>query len=322
MNAHFAGLRADMLFEIRSFFRDRDYIEVDTPHLSPSILPEPTIDVFSTRIYRTEDAENTGDELYLLPSPERWMKRLVERGYERIFQIGHVFRNREETGRLHSPEFTMLEWYTTGAGYVDSLDVTDELLVQLDKRFVLPSSLSHPIERRRLADEIARHTGIREEEWYSLSAFKHGASRAGISISESADWEEAFHTVFLSEVESELPSELPTALIDYPAGIRCLARIKSNTPFRERWELYAGGVELANCYTEETDPDAIASYIEQEKKSFVRKKRTECIDTDIASEYSSPARHCSGVALGVDRLIMLAAGAERVRDVLYPFDEE
>ena len=111
---------------VRAFFLERRYLEVDTPLLAPALIPEPALEVFRTEWI--DPRSLSARELFLIPSPELWMKRLLARGSGNLFQICKAFRNFEALGRYHNPEFTMLEWYTVGAGYLDSADLTDELL--------------------------------------------------------------------------------------------------------------------------------------------------------------------------------------------------
>ena len=158
-----------LLAAIRSFFTEKNYLEVETPLLAPALIPESAIEVFRTRF---ENPYRPARDLYLIPSPELWMKRLVAAGYGNIFQICKAFRNAESLGRLHNPEFTILEYYTTGAGYMDSLTLTEDLFayivnVCLEKIPRLTQSpaetlarLAPPFRRLTMAQAFREYAGL------------------------------------------------------------------------------------------------------------------------------------------------------------------
>lgn len=249
------------------------------------------------------DAEPSGDR-WLRTSPELHMKRLLADGFERIFQIGPCFR-RGERGRLHHPEFTLLEWYRTGTDYLGILEDTRELLIHCARALYGTPSLPY-----------GGVTIDFQREWLVMSvrdAFCRWAGWDPVAL-----WDEdRFHMDLVERVEPALPRDLPVILIDYPSPAGALARRKREDPrLAERWELYLAGMEIANAYSELTDPVEQRRRFETaaaERKA--RGKEVYPIDEDfIAALERLPP--CGGIALGFDRLVMLFAGATSIEDVV------
>jgi lysyl-tRNA synthetase class 2 len=312
--------RARIIRQVRSFFDDRNYLETDTPLLSPDLIPEACLEVFQTsRIFPgRQGIEAPALPYWLIPSPEIWMKKLIARHRVNIYQVCKCFRNGESTGRLHSPEFTMLEYYTMDADYLDSLAITEELfacLMPQDPKF----------ERIRVAEAFERWAGFDLFE----AADKQGgmeaqAHRLGLEPTPGLTTPALYDLIFIHAVEPNLKKLGLVALMDYPAFVPCLARKNGKTV--ERWELYGSGIELANCYSEEADPNAVRAFFEseaaeKERSALVRHK----IDHDFWKVFQGREGEsfppCSGVALGLDRLIMLLTGRSSI-DAVLPFPLE
>jgi len=320
-----AHLRSRMITALRDFFLTREYLEADTPILSPSRIPEAHIDLFETDF---ESPFLPNKNLSLLPSPEIWMKRLIAEGFPSCFQITKSFRNAEQLGGHHNPEFTMLEWYTLDAGYFDSMKLTEELLLHLAELFQPAFDCSGPriISMQTLVED---YTGIDLKSCSTGGEFEHALSAHGFDI-HGRTWEEMFNKLFLLHVEPHLP-DYPVAFVyDYPDQIPCLAKLKNNTPCRERWELYIQGIEIANCYTEETDPKKVKEFIGGEitdgpnaAGEIIKRETTPGaeVNTDWEiADVSGRMPPCSGAALGVDRLLMAFTGIRDIREViLFPF---
>jgi elongation factor P--(R)-beta-lysine ligase len=288
--------RAQLLAEVRRFFDDELFIEVDTPALAPSILPEPSIDVFTVSDDVTDPApDSRRRERYLLPSPERWMKRLVAAGAPRIYQLSHSFRRGEPESGIHSSEFMMLEWYAIESDYTGELERTKRLIRAVAPDIGAPAELT-------VAEAVRRYAGIDLEECRSVGEFRRALEARAISFDASDTWADLFHRLIVGFVEPAISSNPATALIDYPEQVHCLARRKPGTSRRERWELYLGGVEVANCYTEESDADELERLFRHEREAMGQ--RSERIDTDFVRVASGITPPYSGVALGFDRLMM------------------
>jgi lysyl-tRNA synthetase class 2 len=325
--------RARIFREIRSFFDCRGYVEVDTPLLAPDLIPETCLEVFETAYRAPEGSRLRGTRPYwLIPSPEIWMKKLLACHRVSLYQICRCFRNGESLGRLHSPEFTMLEYYTVDADYGDSLELTEALFeALLEGRFPeseAPPDLRPPFLRITVAEAFARWAGFDLFEAVQRGGLEAEARRLGLDPMPGLGTAELYHLIFVHAVEPALPRDRPAALLDYPAFVPCLAKVKAGGEAVERWELYVRGIELANCYSEETDPEAVRRYFEREGAA---KQREALVPHGIDGDYwrtflprrdaegeEAPFPRCSGVALGLDRLVMALTGTSAIDGVL-PF---
>ncbi|MFA5448406.1 MAG: amino acid--tRNA ligase-related protein, partial [Sphaerochaeta sp.] len=215
-----AVFRSHMMRTIRSFFDERSYLEVDTPILSPTLIPESTIENFATTFSNPFLASR---ELYLVPSPEIYMKQLIADGWGSLYQISHCFRNSEQLGRLHNPEFTMLEYYTVGFDEEDSIGLTEELFAALlDSN--TPEYLKPPFARMTVAEAVWQRTSVDLEKHQDQRSLAKEARKLGLMVpDEPESWEETFNRIFLTFVEPELPQERPLILDRYPKQIECLA---------------------------------------------------------------------------------------------------
>jgi lysyl-tRNA synthetase class 2 len=334
--------RARMFREIRSFFDQRNYLELDTPLLAPDLIPETCLEVFETA-YRAPPGSKTRSSrpYWLIPSPEIWMKKLIARIPVSVYQICKCFRNGESTGRLHSPEFTMLECYTMEADYRDSLGLTEELFSRLlelcPQSELCPRSqsggteLRPPFLRLTMEEAFVRYAGFNLFEAAEQGSLAAEARRLGLDPPPDLDAPALYDLIFIHAVEPSLPRDRAVALMDYPAFVPCLAKKTGDGRTVERWELYARGIELANCYSEETDPGEIRRYFEREGRE---KSQTalvpHAIDEDYWKNFLPHARRpspdgkaqgfprCSGIAMGLDRLFMALTGASSI-DATLPF---
>lgn len=313
--------RARSMREIREFFSERGYAEADTPTLSPFLIPEAALEVFSTRYV----SPYAGDRpMYLIPSPELWMKRLLAMGSGSIFQISRSFRNMESVSPVHNPEFALLEWYTVGASYMDSIPVTEDLFSRLLSLPGLPEipGVSPPFRRMSMNEAFQAFAGIDLESCGDAAALAAAAGGRGIDVPSASGWDDAFHAVFVSAVEPALPRDRPLVLQDWPAAVATTARRKPGTPWAERWELFANGIEIANCYTEETDPGEARRFLEHETERKRGCRIAHAVDTDYARVVVPALPACSGAALGVDRLLMALWNEPSIEGVIFfPFSD-
>jgi elongation factor P--(R)-beta-lysine ligase len=321
-----AAARSKMITAVRKFFLEKAYLEIESPVLAPARIPESHIELFRSVFKNTFTKER---DLYLLPSPELWMKRLLSEGFPSCFQISKCFRNAEQIGAHHNPEFSMLEWYTVDADYLDSYDLTRELLDCLGP--VFPEDFARglsSIKRISMHELFLEHTGIDLCRCSTLPGLIAEAAEQGIETA-GAVWEEAFNKIFLQYAEPELAQYPAVFLYDYPIQIPCLAKVKlakagKEIMWRERWELYLHGMEIANCYTEETDPKEVGKFIagEGEGGAHVPGTGNDVAEQQGFADLCASMPSCSGVALGVDRLLMALTGKKRIEDVLlFPFSE-
>lgn len=287
-------LKARVIQAIRAFFTNRGFVEVFTPLLTKTPAPEPYIEAIGVE-----------DGFYLIPSPELNVKRLMaETGLEKVFQLGPVFR-KEEKGRLHNPEFIMLEWYSVGNNYFDLMHECEELI-----GFVLESlGMNRVIEYQgKQVDFTSPFKRLTVREAFSRFA--------GWTPSSPLD-EMKFDLDFVEKVELGLASIGPVFLYDWPRERASLSRIKEDDPtVAERVELYAGGLELGNGFSELTDPDLQAQRFKvmlEEREKMGR--RTYPWPKDFLASLSK-LPPCAGMAFGVDRFLMLIANTETIQEVL------
>jgi lysyl-tRNA synthetase class 2 len=287
-------LRSRVLQAIRRWFIEHDFIEVETPIR----LAAPALELHI-------NAEPAGDH-FLRTSPELHMKRLMAAGAKRIFQMGPCFR-RGERGSRHNPEYTMLEWYRADAGYADVLLDTKALLTAVVREVKGTTDLEyqgHPLalapfwERLTVAEAFIRWAG-----WDPVK--KYDADRFDLDLVE--------------KVEPHLPRETPVILTDYPAAAAALSRRKPDNPdVAERWELYLGGLEIANAYSELIDPiEQRARFAECAEQRAKAGRAVYPLDEEFLADLGQMPP-TGGIALGVDRLVMILADLATLGDLL-PF---
>ena len=326
----FLEARGRILAAIRGFFAERGFPEVETPALQISPGLEPHLTAFATALQSPWGGAPTA--LYLHTSPEFAMKKLVAGGMERIFQIARVFRNAERSA-IHHPEFTMLEWYRAGAGYRSLMDDCEGLLraciaAAEGWRFTNGAKASDPFDdwsRLSVAEAFAHHAGIDvlatapDPAAPDVSRLAAAARGIGIEPGIGDSWEDVFFRIFLDRIEPHLGVGAPTILYDYPLSMAALARAKPGDPrVAERFELYVAGLELANAFGELTDPTEQRRRFDSDRaKKQARYGFCYPIDEDFLAALAHGMPDCAGIALGVDRLGMLATGAARIEDVLW-----
>lgn len=306
--------RARIIAGIRAFFGARGYLPVETPRLCPTPIPESHIDLFRVEPEGSPPAD-TAVPLYLLPSPEYYLKRLIAAGSGSVYEIARCFRDSEETGAQHLREFTMLEYYTIDADSHASLELTRELLRDLGVE-TEPLVLSMDEAWRRWAG-ISLTDTFDAAGAPSLPGMRRVIERGSlpIAVGSTETWEDLFQRVFLSYVEPELPGDRPVFLTHYPAAVPTLARRVSGTPWADRWEMYLGGAEIANCFGEETDPGRIAGFFDGELAAMAQRGQpVPAADRGFLQSPRLPA--CSGVAMGIDRLVMALTGVANIGEVV------
>jgi lysyl-tRNA synthetase class 2 len=313
---------------VRDTFAAKDFVEVETAALQISPGNEAHLHAFATQAIGTDGAATP---LYLRTSPEFACKKLLAAGEPRIFDFARVWRNRER-GPLHSPEFTLLEWYYAGQPYEVLMDDCAALLtlaaetagsrvLSFRGRTVDPTE---PPERITVDEAFARFAGIdllatvEAGGGTDRDALAAAAAAAGIRVAADDTWADVFSRVLVERIDPFLGLERATILYEYPVSQAALARPKAADPrVAERFELYACGVELANCFGELIDPveQRRRFDLEMDEKARVYGERYPIDETFLDALARMPA--ASGAALGFDRLVMLAVGAARIDQVLW-----
>lgn len=301
-------LRAALLRAAREFFDQRGFLEVETPILSADTVVDRHLDPFAI--------DDDGRRFYLQTSPEFCMKRLLAAGAEAIYQITKVFR-REEHGRLHNPEFTMVEWYRTGDGLAEGMQLLSDLAQALLGR--------GPAELVSYHEAFQRHVGI-DPHVAAPDALVQAVRTAAIDAPESltpADRDGWLDLLLVERVQPHLGVDRPTIVYDYPASQSALAQVRPGPPaVAERFELYVSGIELANGYHELTDPAELRRRIA--RANALRRqdgKPTLPESNRLLAAMDAGLPEATGVALGFDRVAMLAAGATSLAEVMaFPID--
>ncbi len=321
MNLHEILKRRERVIDaVRAFFKREGFTEVETPMLVPSPGLEPHLDPFEIRVAAARPLR------YLPTSPEYAMKKLLAAGSGSIFQVCKAFRDEPPTEN-HLPEFTMLEWYRIGADYVRVMDDCERMCAFAAEAVCGTTKvnwqgslldLSPPYERIALRQAFRQHGSIEVTFAESLEELRETAQRAGCTdIAADDDWDEVFFKMFLRHVEPRIGGRRPTILYDYPARMAALARIKPDEPaLCERFELYAAGLELANAFTELTDPAEHHGRFAADNAERRRLGKPELsLDPALLATIDRGLPECAGVALGLDRLIMLLTDTPDIRQV-------
>jgi lysyl-tRNA synthetase class 2 len=284
--------RAGIIRQMRRFFDEGGYLEVETPLRIPAPAPESHIDAIPSGNW------------FLHTSPELCMKRLLAAGCERIFQICRCWRDGER-GRLHLPEFTMLEWYRIGADYLGLMEECESLIRSLAREMGLGEKF------------VCRGKEIEVAGRWERITVRDAFARYGGTAMEDALAQGTFDEIMVEKIEPRLGSQRPTFIFDYPAERGALARLHVDDPsVAERFELYIGGIELANAFSELTDPS----------EQRVRFSREAAVRSDLGRrDYPLPEKFLdelsdmppsAGIALGIDRLVMVLLDLDSIDEVV------
>jgi lysyl-tRNA synthetase class 2 len=311
----------------RAWFAEHDFVEIETPVLQVSPGNETHLHAFASELIAPDGNRH---QLYLRTSPEFACKKLLAAGERRIFEFARVFRNRER-GALHHPEFTMLEWYRANEDYETLMGDCGELLsvaarIAGTTQFAFRGRSADPFaapERLTVAEAFTRHAGIDllatlgggQGDRAALAA---AAKAAGVGFGADDDWGDLFSRIMAERIEPHLGNGRATILCEYPITQAALARPQPGDPrVAERFELYVCGVELANAFGELTDAGEQRKRFDaaMSEKERIYGERYPIDEEFLAALPKMP--QASGIALGFDRLVMLATGAQRIDQVLW-----
>jgi len=307
--------RARALAALRAFFADRDFLEVETPLLVPS----PGLEIHL-------DAVTAGDG-FLITSPEYQMKRLLAAGFERIYQVCKCFRAGEH-GPHHASEFTMVEWYRAFAELDAIVRDTEELVAHVVRAVhgqpiarvgARSIDVTPPWPRTSVREAMQRWAGIAVDGDEPAAALVAKVRAAGIDVADDTAWDDAFFAAFLARVEPAIAAlDRPLILEDWPAPLAALASRHPDDPrIALRFEAYVGGLELANAFGELTDPvEQRARFEDDQRIRRARGRAVYPIDEKLLAALGEGLPPSAGIALGFDRLVMLATGAPTIDQVL------
>ncbi|MFO7753258.1 MAG: EF-P lysine aminoacylase EpmA [Desulfobacteraceae bacterium] len=284
--------RAALIHAVRDFFIRNGYLEVQTPIRLPCLIPEAHIDPFESETW------------FLHASPELCMKRLMAKGHERIFQICQCFR-KHERGTRHLPEHTLLEWYAEGMNYHDLMETLNSLIRHVADLTGKGSVLEYQGAKVEITEEL-----------HKLQV-KDAFSKYGTLGMEKALESGRFDEIISLDIEPCLGTDRPVFLYDFPASLGALARLKPENPeFAERFECYIAGLELANGFSELTDPKEQRSRFEKEisRRAGMNKSSARMPEKFLRDLSDMP--DCAGAALGIDRLVMLFNNLDSIDDAV------
>ncbi|MDR3325787.1 MAG: EF-P lysine aminoacylase GenX [Rhodospirillaceae bacterium] len=322
--------RARIILAIRDFFNKYEFIEVETPYLQRYPSLEPHIMSLSTEL--NEPFGTSSQRLYLHTSPEFSMKKLLVAGMKRIFQFAHVWRDGERSP-IHHPEFTMLEWYRVGEKYNVLMEDCIEIL-SIAARVASVKELRH---KNKCCDPFAEpkyltvaqaffdYCGIdllastNDPKNPNAKILIKAAQSCGLNIKETDSWHDVFFSIMLEYIEPHLGNDVPLILYNYPAPLASLSRLcPDNNMTSERFELYVCGIELANGFGELTDATEQRRRFNEDvnlKEQLYGLRYP--IDEDFLNALETKLPDCSGIAFGIDRLIMLVTGTKTIENVLW-----
>ena len=304
-------LRAELLRRLRDFFADRNFLEVETPLLSAETVVERHIDPLRATLPHDPRRPDIGRTMWLATSPEQSMKRLMAAGGQAIYQVTRAFRAGER-GPLHNPEFTIVEWYRRD----DTMESGMQLLSDLCQALLQVE----PADTSSYSDAFQTHVGVdphtADVQTLREAARQHGIDPpSGLSGKDRDGW---LDLLLVERVEPRLGQQRPTILYDYPVSQAALARVRDGSPpVAERFELYVHGIELANGYCELVDAGVLRQRFEETnawRQADGKAALPEAHRLLAAMRHGLPS--CTGVALGFDRLVMLAAGAKSLDEVI------
>jgi lysyl-tRNA synthetase class 2 len=321
-------LRTKILKLIRSFFEEEDFLETETPSLVRVPGMEPHLDPMKVILSRGKDSVG-----HLITSPEYAMKKLLAAGFTKIFQICKSFRGGEAADNLHNPEFTILEWYRARADYKKIMDDVERLFVYIARNLHGQGraksklqikyqnqiiDLSPPWPRLTVKEAFQKYAGINLDKALERESMARIARAKGYVVNRDDRFDDIFFKIFLSEIEPHLGEGRPTILYDWPAQMAALSCLKKNDQrYAERFEVYIGGLELGNAFSELVDPKEQKERLVEEKK--LRKKLGKEV-YDLDEDFLRALKDVppsGGIAMGVDRIVMLFTDAKRIDEILF-----
>lgn len=302
MNKELAIFRKEIYKRTRNFFDNRDFLEVDTPLLAPTLIPESSIDNFKTQ-YKGDKRK----DLFLIPSCELYIKRLLKEWQCNLYQINHCFRNSEGYSNIHEIEFSMLEFYLYNKDDNDSLTLCLQYLKTLGFKEEAKIFSMNQLFIEKLNLDLTK--------LQDLKVFKEKSKDLLLSDTTFDTWESLFNKLFLTYIEEDLPSGI-VVIKDYPKQIRSLSQNK-DAFFSARWELYINRIEIANCFYELSREEDMINLFKEEYSSKMEYK----LDLNLAKKISKIGKS-SGVAIGMDRLLMALKGLNNIQSlILFPISD-
>ena len=337
--------RSAIIRAIREFFWQKGFLETDTPLAVKLPGQEPYLNPVPVTFH---DPEGRSEQFHLVTSPEFSLKKLLAAGFAKIFSITKCFRDYESFGGTHNPEFTMIEWYRAPGAYQDFMDDMEELFkfvaetigVETMKYKNNEIKADQPWERLSMREVWKKYVGVELNDYLDSEKLKELVETRGFPVGASDTYEDLFFKIFLNEIEPRLGRECPIFIYDYPAQMASLSRLCADDPrYAERVECYTGGLELCNGFGELLDADEQKSRLEADRAlrqklgketwrvdpDFIAALRSGIPASSVIMEQAAPpdtqasllALRAGGVALGVDRMVLLFTGAKDINEVIF-----
>lgn len=323
--------RLQIIKLIREFFWSQDFVEVETPVAVKYPGQEPYLNPLPVIFHDPNGAEH---KFYLQTSPEFAMKKLLAGGFTKIFQICKCFRDFEQFGGNHNTEFTMIEWYRAPGTLGNIMDDTEALFKYVAAKLGVNEveckgnrvKIDGKWERSSMREVWKKYLGVELNDFLTNEKMAELAKSKGCSVQADGPYEDLFYKIFLNEIEPKLGMDSPVMIYDYPEQMTSLSRLSKNDPrYAERFELYIAGLELANAFGELTDAQEQKKRLESDKeKRNQLGKEIWPVDPDFISALESGMPEAGGIALGIDRMVMLftclsgrQAGAKDINEVIF-----
>ncbi len=308
---------------VREFFWSLGFVETQTPLAVKTASQEPYLDPVGIKYIHPAGQEYP---FYLHTSPEYALKKLLCAGYEKIFEICPCFRNKEDFGGTHNPEFTMIEWYRSPGKLMDIMDDLEALFKNigqaLNQDFVSRDEKKIPIniawDRMQMKEVWKKYLGVSLDDYLILEKMIVLAKEKGYQIGEKEKYEDLFYKIFLNEIEPKLGWEKPVIIYDYPAQMTSLSELCEDKNYAQRFECYIGGVELCNAFGELIDAQKQRENLEKDRNLRQELgKEVYPIDKEFIEALQSGMKPAGGIALGLDRLIMLFTGVNDINEIIF-----
>ncbi len=303
--------RSTLVHAIRTWFVERGFTEIEAPQIVRSPDQAPYLDPVQVSLHNERSEGNPG---YLITSPEYTMKKCLAAGMQNIFCLGKVFRDHESFGGNHNPEFTLLEWYRAHADMTALMDDVESLF---DTLYQLADTAPLSVERVHMRDLWMTHSQVHLDEYLTDSAMFDLCKQRGYNPSLDEPYEDLFYRIFLNEIEPKLPENCITIIHHYPLLMAALSKPSEiDNGYAERFEVYRGSLELANAFSELTDSVELQTRLQADISTReALGKHIPPLDKQLiaATAHMPPS---AGIALGIDRLIMLLLETDEINDVL------
>ncbi len=308
---------------IREFFWSEGFVEPETPTALKLPGQEPYLNPVPVVLHGPRGEEYT---FRLQTSPEFAMKKLLAAGWNKIFQICKCFRDYEDFGGRHNTEFTMIEWYRAPGDFFQIMDDTEKLFKFVGKKlgkekikyngFII--DFMSDWERITLKELWKKYIGINLDDYLTAEKMRELAKERGYQVAANEAYEDAFYKIFLNEIENKLGTSKPVFIYDYPTQMASLSRCCEDKRYAERFELYIGGLELANAFGELTNSDEQKARLESDREHRQMMGRpTWPVDPDFIAALQAGIPPAGGIALGVDRMVLLFTEARDLNEVIF-----